>query len=54
MELDGQAGQRGYDGGGEGEAAKDAEERAQFEEGRSKAGAAATFGTFGDLLKKRS
>jgi len=34
-------------------AAKDAEERAQFEEVRSKAGAAATFGTFGDLLKKR-
>jgi small subunit ribosomal protein S1 len=34
-------------------AAKDAEERAQFEEVRGKAGAAASFGTFGDLLKKR-
>ena len=34
-------------------AAKDAEERAQFEEVRDKAGAKASFGTFGDLLKKR-
>jgi small subunit ribosomal protein S1 len=34
-------------------AAKDAEERAQFEESRSKASAPKTLGTFGDLLKKR-
>jgi small subunit ribosomal protein S1 len=34
-------------------AAKDAEERAQFEEVRSKGAASASFGTFGDLLKKR-
>lgn len=34
-------------------AAKDAEERAQFEEVRSKGAQAASFGTFGDLLKKR-
>jgi hypothetical protein len=34
-------------------AAKDAEERAQFEEVKSKGAAAASFGTFGDLLKKR-
>jgi small subunit ribosomal protein S1 len=34
-------------------AAKDAEERAQFEEVRSKGAATASFGTFGDLLKKR-
>jgi small subunit ribosomal protein S1 len=34
-------------------AAKDAEERAQFEELKSKASAPKTLGTFGDLLKKR-
>ena len=34
-------------------AAKDAEERAQFEEVRGKSAAGASFGTFGDLLKKR-
>jgi small subunit ribosomal protein S1 len=34
-------------------AAKDAEERAQFEEARGKAGGSVSFGTFGDLLKKR-
>jgi small subunit ribosomal protein S1 len=34
-------------------AAKDAEERAQFEEVQRKGGAVASFGTFGDLLKKR-
>jgi hypothetical protein len=34
-------------------AAKDAEERAQFEESRSKASAPKTLGTFGELLKKR-
>jgi len=34
-------------------AAKDAEERAQFEEVRGKASAGASFGTLGDLLKKR-
>jgi small subunit ribosomal protein S1 len=34
-------------------AAKDAEERAQFEEVRNKGAATASFGTFGDLLKKR-
>ncbi|HEY2515917.1 MAG TPA: S1 RNA-binding domain-containing protein [Polyangiaceae bacterium] len=34
-------------------AAKDAEERAQFEEARSKGGAPKTLGTLGDLLKKR-
>ena len=34
-------------------AAKDAEERAQFEESRSKASAPKTLGTLGDLLKKR-
>jgi small subunit ribosomal protein S1 len=34
-------------------AAKDAEERAQFEEARSKADKGASFGTLGDLLKKR-
>jgi small subunit ribosomal protein S1 len=34
-------------------AAKDAEERAQFEEARDKASAPKTLGTFGDLLKKR-
>jgi small subunit ribosomal protein S1 len=33
-------------------AAKDAEERAQFEEAKGKAAANASFGTFGDLLKK--
>jgi small subunit ribosomal protein S1 len=33
-------------------AAKDSEERAQFEEVRGKAGAPATLGTFGDLFKK--
>ncbi len=33
-------------------AAKDAEERAQFEEARGKSGAPASLGTFGDLLKK--
>ncbi len=34
-------------------AAKDAEARAQFEEVKSKAAGAVSFGTFGDLLKKR-
>jgi small subunit ribosomal protein S1 len=34
-------------------AAKDAEERAQFEESKSKAAAPKTLGTLGDLLKKR-
>lgn len=34
-------------------AAKDAEERAQFEESRSKASAPKTLGTFGDLLNKK-
>ncbi len=33
-------------------AAKDAEERAQFEEARGKSAAPASLGTFGDLLKK--